>query len=78
MFLYLMVTNDKWELPLSAAETPKELSMMTGFTTTHISSICSKYDHGVLYVPDEKRRYKKKRCHNPVTFRRVKIDEMEE
>ena len=46
MALYMMVTKDKYELPLAVAGSAGELSRMTGVSAMQIYSQVSKYKHG--------------------------------
>ena len=48
MALYMMVTKDKYELPLAVAGSATELSRMTGVPEMQIYSQASKYRHGLL------------------------------
>ena len=42
MILYIMVTRDKYELPLAVADTAAELARMVGVTTNAVLSGISK------------------------------------
>lgn len=44
--LYMMVSSDKYELPLAIADSPDELSKMTGFKPSYIKTAISKYLSG--------------------------------
>ena len=48
MKLYLMVTNDKYQLPLFVADTARELSKMCGVPANTIYCMMSKYKHGKI------------------------------
>lgn len=53
MFVYMLVTLDKYELPLIVADSPKELAARTGEKATSISrQICrsKKYGRRCQYV----------------------------
>lgn len=54
-YVYLEVSNDKYELPVVVADNLKELSEKTGVKTTSISTMLSKYENGHL----EKCKYRK-------------------
>lgn len=62
MKLYLLITNDQYELPLAVADTPTELSQMTGYKRSYIKSALSKFDKG-------------ERPNAP--FRRIEVDDDE-
>ena len=42
-FLWLMITQDKYELPLVVADTAKELAMITGTTKNNVVSSACRY-----------------------------------
>lgn len=46
--VYLKVSHDKYELPLAVADSVKELSRICGVPENNISSLISKYEHGVM------------------------------
>lgn len=48
MKIYMMVTNDKYELPMCIADSPKELSEMSGYPANTIYCMMSKYKHGKI------------------------------
>lgn len=48
MILYIMVTRDKYELPLAVADTAAELASMVGVTTNAVLSGISKTRKGKL------------------------------
>ena len=48
MKLYLMVTNDKYELPLIVADSAKELAEKSGNPTNTVYCMMSKYRHGKI------------------------------
>ena len=52
MKLYLMVTNDKYQLPVFVADSARELSRMSGVPANTIYCMMSKYKHGKMPVPD--------------------------
>lgn len=47
MTVWMMVTRDKYELPVAIAGSLKELSRITGSSAKSISSGCSRYKHGI-------------------------------
>lgn len=51
MKVYMMVTGDKYQLPVYIADTAKELSKICGTSTNTIYSIVSKYKHGKIKYP---------------------------
>lgn len=55
--LYMKVTADALELPLTVADSVKELSELTGTTANTISSIISKGEKGLYIHPSYKRVY---------------------
>lgn len=59
MTVWMMVTRDKYELPVAVAGSLKELSRITGSSAKSISSGCSRYKSGV----------------NKGIFRKVEIEE---
>lgn len=46
MRLYMMVSKDKYELPIAVADNVRELAEMTGGSENSIRSFISKYEHG--------------------------------
>lgn len=48
MKIYLMVSNDKYQLPLFVADSARELSRMSGVPANTIYSMTSKYKHGKI------------------------------
>lgn len=48
-YLWLLVTKDKYELPLAVADTAKELAIMTGTTKNNIVSQISRGSKKSMY-----------------------------
>lgn len=63
MKLYLMVTDDKYELPLCVADSVKELVEFSGKTYMQICSLMSKHKYGKI---------------KKATFLSVEVEEEEE
>ena len=66
-YIYMMVTDDKYELPILVADSPKELAMMVGCGPVHIQRIAREYENHVTK--------RKQKLRLPGTFRRVPIEE---
>ena len=49
MYIWMMVTRDKYELPLAIADTARELAEMTGFHETSIMKGVLSYEAGSKY-----------------------------
>lgn len=48
MRLYMMVSKDKYELPLAVADSVRELAEMTGGKENSIRTFITKYEHGAI------------------------------
>ena len=46
--VYLKVSHDKYELPLVVADSVREMAEICGVPENNISSLISKYEHGIL------------------------------
>lgn len=46
--VYLKVSHDRYELPLAVADSVREMAEICGVPENNISSLISKYEHGVL------------------------------
>lgn len=46
--VYLKVSHDKYELPLAVADSVREMAEICGVPENNISSLISKYGHGIL------------------------------
>lgn len=46
--VYLKVSHDKYELPLAVADSVREMAKICGVPENNISSLISKYEHGIL------------------------------
>ena len=66
-YIYMMVKNDKYELPIMVEDSPKELAVMVGCDPTHIIRTAREYENHVAK--------RKKKLRLPGTFRRVPIEE---
>ena len=61
MYIWMMVTRDKYELPLAIADTARELAEMTGLHETSIMKGVLSYEAGSKYS----------------RFRKVRVDRSE-
>ena len=50
-YLWIMVTQDKYQLPLAVADTAEELSEMVNVPAGRICSSASRYDRGLTDIP---------------------------
>ena len=69
-YIYMMVTKDKYELPLAVADTAAELSRMVGCDNSHISRTIREFENNAV---------KRKHANHKIsgTFRRVPVGEDE-
>ena len=49
--VWMMISKDKYELPIAVADTASELAKIVGKTKNHIQSEVSHYEHGRLKRP---------------------------
>lgn len=47
-YYYLMITKDKYELPIFVADSLQELADQTGGNVSSIAAIISKREHGIF------------------------------
>ena len=66
-YIYMMVTNDRYELPIMVADSSTELAVMVGCDPTHITRTAKAYEDG-------KRKSTIKTRGLTGTFRRIPIN----